>query len=247
REVLQRADCVVTVVNNGQEAVDAVQQQVFDVVLMDLQMPVMDGYTATTLIRQDSRFDQLPIIAMTAHAMMEEQERCREHGMNGHASKPIDVKALLEQLQQCVGSSPTTASPVTVVSPVSSVSLLPPSLPGLDLPAALNMLGGNDALLHKILRKFHQGYADGVALLPPLLQQQDWKAAEEWTHDLKGTSGNISAHALYQSVSHLNDAIRLVMKDPENHQAVAEAAIQQVLADLNEVLTGIERELLHRG
>jgi len=243
REVLQHAGCVVTIVNHGQEAVDAVQQQTFDVVLMDLQMPVMDGYTATALIRQDSRFDQLPIIAMTAHAMVEEQERCREHGMNGHASKPINVKELLDQLQQCVGSSHASTATAPIASHSPGASLLPPSLPGLDLPAALKMLGGNDLLLRNVLKKFHQGYADGVTVLSTLLQQQDWQAAEAWTHDLKGTSGNVSAHSLYQSVTHLNDAIRLVMKDPDADVAIEEADVEQVLEDLNEVLRGIALEL----
>jgi len=75
------------------------------------------------------------------------------------------------------------------------------------------------------LKKFHQGYADGVTVLSPLLQQQDWQAAEEWTHDLKGgTSGNISAYSLYQSVTHLNDAIRQVMKDSDAHTVIEETA-----------------------
>ncbi len=243
REVLERAGCVVTVVSNGQEAVDAVRQSPFDVVLMDLQMPVMDGYTATDLIRQDARFDNLPIIAMTAHAMVEEQERCREHGMNGHASKPINVKELLEQLQQCVGARDGITAPEHTPSQTTSASLLPPSLPGIDLPAALKMLGGNDLLLRNVLKKFYHGYTDAQAVLTMLLQQQDWRAVEEWTHDLKGTSGNISAPALFQSATCLNEAVRRVMKDPEDHPTVAEEAVEQLLKDLDEVLTGIELEV----
>ena len=124
REILEGADLIVTVANNGQEAVDAVKTNAYDAVLMDVQMPVMDGYTATKAIRKweggmrneigknsglksafhipNSEFKGLPIIAMTAHAMAGDEDKSLQAGMNGHVTKPIDPDQLFATLQQWI-------------------------------------------------------------------------------------------------------------------------------------------------
>ncbi len=101
-ELLQGADAAVTVASNGRRALDELAREgaVFDMVLMDIQMPEMDGYEATTRIRSQERFKELPIIAMTAHAMVEERQKTREVGMVDHISKPIDPTALLATLRK---------------------------------------------------------------------------------------------------------------------------------------------------
>ena len=105
-ELLESAGAIVTVAGNGKIAVDLLrdgpQPPAFDIVLMDLQMPEMDGFTATRQLRADSRFNDLPILAMTAHALVEERERCLQAGMNGHVTKPIDPDALFAALTQWV-------------------------------------------------------------------------------------------------------------------------------------------------
>ena len=109
---------MVTVANNGQEAIECIHAHrptYFSVVLMDLQMPVMDGYEATRLLRLDSRYVKLPIIAMTAHAMADERERCLVLGMNGHVSKPIEPELLYATLaeykpRRCRSSRPDDAA-----------------------------------------------------------------------------------------------------------------------------------------
>ncbi len=97
-ELLESAGAIVTVANHGGIAVkllrEGPQPPAFDIVLMDLQMPEMDGHTATRLLRADPRFNDLPIVAMTAHALVEERQRCLEAGMNDHVTKPIDPDAL---------------------------------------------------------------------------------------------------------------------------------------------------------
>ncbi|MCI5208438.1 MAG: response regulator, partial [Candidatus Electrothrix sp. ATG2] len=102
RELLEIKQVNVTTVKNGQEAIDAVQQQRFDVILMDIQMPVLDGYAATREIRKDSRFAQLPIIAMTANALKEDSQKCFDAGMNDHIAKPFDPDVLYQSLQRWV-------------------------------------------------------------------------------------------------------------------------------------------------
>jgi two-component system sensor histidine kinase/response regulator len=96
KEILEGAGLNVTLANDGQEAVNAVKENNYDVVLMDVQMPVMDGYTATREIRKDGRFKELPIIAMTAHAMAGDREKSIEAGMNDHVAKPIDTEGIVQ-------------------------------------------------------------------------------------------------------------------------------------------------------
>ncbi len=106
-EILADAGLIVSLANNGQEAVDAVEANRFDAVLMDVQMPVMDGYTATRTIRRDPRFKDLPIIAMTAHAMAGDQEKSTAAGMNDHVTKPIDPEQLFATLARWIGAGKT--------------------------------------------------------------------------------------------------------------------------------------------
>lgn len=106
--MLRKYGLEVEVVTNGQQALDRLQQQgrhYYTLVLMDMEMPVMDGYAATRAIRQDSRFDSLPIVAMTAHAMKGDRERCLEVGMNDYISKPINPALLHETLAKYLTSS----------------------------------------------------------------------------------------------------------------------------------------------
>ena len=108
KKLLESYGVQVSLANNGQEAVDAVKQQPFDLVLMDIQMPELDGYQATAEIRKEGRFSHLPIIAMTAHAMMGEREKCLTAGMNDHFPKPFEPHALEQLLHQWVGSGSST-------------------------------------------------------------------------------------------------------------------------------------------
>ncbi len=101
---------IVSLANNGREAVDAVQANRFDAVLMDVQMPVMDGYTATRTIRRDPRFKDLPIIAMTAHAMAGDQEKSTAAGMNDHVTKPIDPNQLFATLARWIAARESPGS-----------------------------------------------------------------------------------------------------------------------------------------
>ena len=94
QEILQEAGATVTIANNGQEALNCLNDHSFDLVLMDVQMPVMDGYQATQAIRNEMGLTDLPIIAMTAHAMESDQEKCLEAGMNDYIAKPVELDQL---------------------------------------------------------------------------------------------------------------------------------------------------------
>jgi signal transduction histidine kinase/DNA-binding response OmpR family regulator len=200
-ELLQSAGAVVTVAVNGAEAVRAICEgpvpPLIDLVLMDVQMPVMDGHEATRRIRADLRFESLPIIAMTAHAMVEERERCLAEGMNDHVTKPVDPEALLRTVRRWAGApKPTPAGE----SPSVDAELV-------DVTGALYRLGNNRPLFFRLARQFLDSCAAGDREIAAALAAGEEEKAELRTHTLKGVAGNIGATALYHQAEILEQAI----------------------------------------
>ena len=143
---------------NGAEAVEKVGQAAYDGVLMDCQMPVMDGFEATRGIRQDARFAGLPIIAMTANAMAGDREKVIEAGMNDHIAKPIDVAQLFQTLARWV--QPEQAPSSVVTARIDDLAGGVPDIPGLDLTNALARMGGSAKLLRRMIDRFAETQAD---------------------------------------------------------------------------------------
>jgi CheY-like chemotaxis protein len=202
REILEGAGLKITLANDGQEAVNAVKENEYDAVLMDIQMPVMDGYTATRAIRKDERFKELPIIAMTAHAMAGDEDKSLEAGMNGHVAKPIDPDQLFSTLQKWIKPSEKRVQvqqpEVPVEHPESDKAVpdeeqLPESLPGFDLSAGLERLRGNKRLYRKLLLDFGAKYTEVAGEIHKALDSKDLKQAHSLIHNLKGLAGNLAA------------------------------------------------------
>jgi len=202
KEILESAGLNVVLANDGQEAVNAVKENEYDAVLMDIQMPVMDGYTATREIRKDERFKELPIIAMTAHAMAGDEEKSLEAGMNGHVAKPIDPDQLFSTLQKWVKPSEERVQVQQPEVPLESLESdqaepdeeqLPESLPGFDLPAGLERLRGNKSLYRKLLLDFGAKYTKVANEIHNALDAKDLEQAHSLIHNLKGLAGNLAA------------------------------------------------------
>ena len=192
----------------------------FDVVLMDLQMPEMDGYQATAKIRSDPRFANLPIIAMTAHATIEERQRCLAAGMNDHISKPIDPALLFETVGRFY--KPATGS---ALLGLPAVLPLPggegrgegeralsvpdfPSVEGLDTKDGLTRVAGNQKLYLKLLRQFAEQQGPSVEQITTALGQGDTALAERLAHTLKGVAGNIGAKPVQAAAGVVEKLIR---------------------------------------
>jgi PAS domain S-box-containing protein len=210
-ELLEGAGATVSIANNGREAVEILsngsQPPPFDVVLMDLQMPEMDGYQATAKIRADERFRNFPIIAMTAHATMEEKQRCLAAGMNEHISKPIDPANLYETVGKFfkrIGSSSLSSSS----SQPAGISDALPSVEGLDTKDGLARVGGNRKLYLKLLRQFVAQQADAAAQIASLLKGGDHATAERAAHTVKGVAGNLGAKPVQEAAAELEKLIR---------------------------------------
>jgi len=201
----------VTVADNGQQALDMLQNAAqplpWSLVLMDLQMPGMDGHQATLALRQQERLKDLPIIALTAHAAAEVAARCLEEGMNGHLSKPIDPDAL----RQCLAlwGRPVASGPAATAPPGA------PKQPGtalrissIDTVQGLRLCAGNQALYNSVLRKF----LDSISTLPDqltkLVAAGQWSQAQRLVHNLKGVAANVGASkcsALSGEIEHALD------------------------------------------
>jgi two-component system sensor histidine kinase/response regulator len=206
-EILTLAGVEVTVARNGREAVDALAVAPYDVVLMDLQMPVLDGYSATRLIRADPRFASLPIIAMTAHAMTGDDAKSAAAGMNDHVTKPIDPERLYETLAKWVGVERSGGAETPPPSAEPPRELLPTTLDGFDLAAGLRRLGGNQQLYRKLLGDFAARYSGHAGELRSALDAGENEKARNLAHDVKGLAGNLAAVGLQAAAASLEKAI----------------------------------------
>ncbi len=240
-ELLEGAGAIVQVANNGRIAVETLfngsQPPPFDLVLMDLQMPEMDGYQATTKIRSDARFSRLPIIAMTAHATMEERQRCLAAGMNDHLSKPIDPALLFET----VGRFFKPAPPCPASDGIAGMGLSPlhsskeeahenapsppvsgeskrtevrapgaddlPFIEGLDTKDGLSRVAGNRKLFLKLLRQFVEQQGPAAAQIADALARHDAPLAERLAHTVKGVAGSLGAGRVQQVAAKLEKVI----------------------------------------
>lgn len=203
----------VDIANNGHEAIAAVKRKSFTLVLMDMQMPELDGYGATREIRKTISMDDLPIIAMTAHAMKGDREKCLEAGMNDYVTKPIEPAELYAALSRwtvgrvpAVGDGPGAAAPAT--SEVEQGMATRATQTGvLDVPAALARLRGNDQLFGRLLRSFRDGHSNTVADVRAALDQSRIEDATRHAHTLKGLAGNLSAVSLEVAARELETSL----------------------------------------
>jgi two-component system sensor histidine kinase/response regulator len=218
-ELLEGAGATVRVAVNGRDAVEILsngpQPPPFDVVLMDLQMPIMDGYQATAKLRSDARFATLPIIAMTAHATVEERQRCLDAGMNDHISKPIDPEHLFETVGRFyqpplkILSSDTLSSTGGEERGERKSSQLDElqAIAGLDTMDGLSRVAGNRKIYRKLLRQFIEQQGPVPAQIAEALERHDDSLAERLAHTIKGLTGSIGARNLQQVAAKLEKAI----------------------------------------
>ncbi len=212
-ELLESVGAHVSIAGNGQEAVDKVRASSYDIVLMDVQMPVMSGYDASKRIREDERFKDLPIIAMTAYAMSGAREQCLASGMNDYISKPIHPEelyaALVKWSKNCAGNPNRIHQVVSAAMQAAKDpdDRLLPSVTGIDMPSGLKRANGNAKLFSKLLIDFADRYASVKDEITGMLQKQDVESAERLAHSLKGVAGNISACDIQEAAARLETAI----------------------------------------
>jgi CheY-like chemotaxis protein len=194
---------------NGREAVEKVQSGNYQLVLMDIQMPEMDGITATRTIRADSRYRDLPIIAMTAHAMAGDRERSLEAGMNDHLTKPIDPDALVAALEHWIAGN--VVNPADTAFPAASQESAPlaifAGLDGIDTVAGMHNHMNREVFYARILRIFRRDFADAGSRMRELAGQGELVEARRLAHSVKSGAATIGAMALADHARDLETAL----------------------------------------
>ena len=242
RGILENNGFVVDMADNGRLAVAALENKGYDAVLMDINMPEMDGYAASRKIRENPKFRDLPIIAMTANAMAGDREKALAAGMNDHVAKPIDVTSLLNVLEKWIGhggenmpldlGAGASRTDKDAAGPGDAGQSLG-DLPGIDIEDGLGRLGGDCDLFRELLKKFAENQADTADKITQALQDNDMDTAQRLAHTIKGVAGNIGARPLFNTAALLDAALKL-----ENTQK-ALGHMPDFTSLLNEVLQGI--------
>ena len=238
RDILENIGINVNIANNGIEAVQMVTIQKYDVVLMDIQMPEMDGYMATKTIRTNPRFHDLPIIAMTAHAFESDRAKCLSAGMDDFVSKPIDFQLLFSILMKWIEPDDTRKTKIAVSKPhdFADKDKIPLDLPGIDVESGLRRLHGNQKLFRSLLLEFKRDHGDSCNKIKLALadgKTQGIESAWQQAHAIKGIAGNLSAKTLRQAAYQLEIAIR--QKQRQNWPGM----LQNYTTILNQVLDSI--------
>ncbi len=234
RSLLERAELGVAVAINGRAALQQVALRRFDAVLMDVQMPELDGLEVTRLIRARPDCASLPIIAMTAHATPQARDKCLDAGMNDYLSKPIEPErlyAMLERwLQREQANSATDAPWACAAEPVGSVDrkLAMSQSSGIDFAAGLAMSGNDVALYHRVLRAFLATHGQDVSLLRQAIAADDQDAARQIAHTLKGVVGMLGAGALQRAAECAMQACGDGGHPVDDWQASVEAVAREI-------------------
>jgi signal transduction histidine kinase/CheY-like chemotaxis protein/HPt (histidine-containing phosphotransfer) domain-containing protein len=228
----------VDIAGNGAEAISKIQENNFEIILMDMQMPVMDGLTATRKIRELEKYADLPIIAMTANAMAEHRNQCIDAGMNDFISKPFNPADLFQTIWKWVTGESDAEMFGTLDLDHSDIQL-PGQIPGLDIRAGLRRVAGMKGLYLNTLRSFAEQQADAVSRIRVALSEGDIKRAERDAHTLKGLVGIIGAYDVQKHAEIIEVAL-------SNQDAEAGLVLLGGLdATLGPLVTAIEKWLNH--
>ncbi|RUO33081.1 response regulator [Aliidiomarina soli] len=211
KELLRGHGFSVDIAENGEVAVNMVQRKAYALVLMDIQMPVMDGYRAAETIRQNYSYQQLPIVAMTANAMSGDAERSLAAGMQGHIPKPIDEDMLLSQISKWAIPGPYDSSKpdddgVRETPPLQQHKY--PQVKGIEFASALARLNHNAALYIRLVKQLVDSYQQSAMKVAEFITRGKHDEARRYFHSLKGASANLGLIALEKKAGRLEDAMK---------------------------------------
>ena len=236
--LLAETGAEVEVAENGLQAVEMSAGQTYDLVLMDMQMPVMDGITATRKIRERDGKTALPIVAMTANALPSDRERCLDAGMDEHLAKPIDPEELYELLLRRIGPQQLTGPAVQVTRAAPPEPPLP-EIPGLDTRIGLKCVLGKTTSYLSLLRKFMVNQEDVAPRLQAACAADDRETATRLAHTLRGVAGNIGALPLMQLAGELEQQIQ----QQAGPLPPSPPALAPCVSELEQLLAALQRQL----
>jgi len=236
KEILSNWGMSVTLANNGQESIERLEAENFDLVLMDIQMPIMDGYEATQIIRSQLNLSAIPIVAMTAHAMQGDREKMIAIGMSDYISKPFKLESFFTTLEKCLHSNPgyrekhsdrikklETGIQHSNLKQQINIELLKP-IKGINLSIAMENTGNNKKLFYRLLTLFKERLDNDAVLVTELIEKKDTESAYGIVHNIKGISGNLGAEKLSNASAKLlncliNNDSKLTTQSLEEYNA----------------------------
>jgi CheY-like chemotaxis protein len=234
REMLSNMGLVVDVAGNGAEALDKFGHHHYDLILMDMQMPVMDGLQATRKIRKLPAGKNIPILAMTANVFMEDRIRCEQAGMNGFVSKPVDPERLRQILSEWIFDGAAVAGKITEANARAHTVEPSQQKKQIDRAAGLKFLGGHEENYEHMLAKFAHMHVRDAELIAGFLAQGDRAAAERVAHTLRGVAATLGMPHVKELAKCLQQAL---------HAGLDEKAMQAELGNLSEALKATAAEI----
>ncbi|MBB3221837.1 response regulator [Pseudoduganella umbonata] len=221
---------------NGREALDRLAQVGpghYDLLLMDLEMPLLDGHETTLELRRDRRFDGLPVIAMTAHALADVRERCLAEGMQDYVTKPIDPDMLYATLARWLGRAmpPVAPRPPRLLRILGQDGL--PLLPGIDTARGLRHVAGNETLYLQLLDRFRNSQRDAANEVATELLHCERDAARKRAHTLRGVAGNVGANAV-------EAAARAIEELLDGGEVPAATLVEELSGALRTAIAGLD-------
>jgi CheY-like chemotaxis protein/HPt (histidine-containing phosphotransfer) domain-containing protein len=239
-EILKETNATVIVAENGSEAVTMTTtgSRHYDLVLMDIQMPIMDGYEATRLIKADKRFKDLPLIAMTAHALQKEHDKIMQAGMITHITKPINAQIMLQTIGEILGKQKTSMPLCELPADISDNDVAIPCIDGLDVSGALDNLGGDRNLYLWILHTFIESESNAALVIEAELHSGDAALAARHAHSIKGNAGAMGAMKLQELALSLEQSI-IQGGSPESIQS----SLELFSSELNRLVTELTYQL----
>ncbi|HEX9718590.1 MAG TPA: response regulator, partial [Ramlibacter sp.] len=238
RELLEDVGLAVEVADNGQVALDMARKAPYDLVFMDMQMPVMDGLTATREMRKLQRLSSLPIVAMTANAMEQDRRKCMDAGMNDYLIKPIDPQDMRSILLRWVRPRRAAAAPTPARQQAPADGEVSEDIPGLDTRLGLSRMMGKKSLYLAMLRRYAAGQRTVAQEMRQALAAGDRATAERVAHTTKAVSGNIGATLVQDRAAALELAIR-----DSSGAAEIERLLEELEAPLHELLAVLASHL----
>jgi two-component system, sensor histidine kinase and response regulator len=240
-EFLGDAGCEVDLAENGAIALERLQAggaARYDIVLMDVQMPVMDGMSATREIRRLPAFASLPVVAMTANAMAGDRDACLAVGMNDHVAKPMNPEELLAKVGYWTGRGPApVARPSLRTKPDAPAAQSPAPAAALDRKLGLSHALGRTALYDELLAKFVRGHADFAARMTDAVDAADWPTAVRIAHTFKGVCGLVGATGLQQAGAETEALAR--QRDVPSLRTLLAATEESLARLVEEILAGL--------
>ncbi len=234
QELLEQMGLDVVICNNGREVLERIDEAAPDLVLMDIQMPELDGHETTRRLRENPRWKNLPILAMTANAMADDVRKALQEGMNAHIAKPVNPELLYRMLSQFLPEGETPAA--SSARQPAADSDWPDRVPGLDIRSGISQVGGNAQLYRKLLRDFLKSHQHSAARLEEALRKEgDRDTAARLTHTLKGVAGNVGADRLADTAAELDRLLQVGETPPASAIDEFRSALEEVCSSLREL------------